>query len=144
MIWVVTFSFEWVGVSTIFIFFYLFALIAYLNRISSIVHPGRTFSGVTFGLHTGWLLIAYVVNVVAFLVKINWSGSGILDTIWAGIVIIVSIVIASYVSKKMHNAVLPLPIAWAFFGIHGAIIMRGGYRGPQILAILGFLILNPV
>lgn len=105
MIWIVTFSYEWVGTSTIFIFIYLLALIAGLNSISSIAHPGRTFSGVTFGLHTGWLLIASVVNVAAFLVQINWSGFGISDTIWAGIVIIVSIVIASYVSLKMRNAV---------------------------------------
>ncbi|RPA56962.1 tryptophan-rich sensory protein [Aerococcus agrisoli] len=139
MIWIVTFSYEWVGISTTFIFIYLLALIACLNSISSIAHPGRTFSGVTFGLHTGWLLIASVVNVAAFLVQINWSGFGISDTIWAGIVIIVSIVIASYVSNKMRNAVLPLPIAWAFFGIHGALIMSGGNNGLQILAILGFL-----
>lgn len=53
--------------------------------------------------------------------------------------IIVSIVIASYVSNKMRNAVLPLPIAWAFFGIHGVLIMSGGNNGLQILVIIGFL-----
>lgn len=55
MIWMVTFSFEWLGISTIFIFVYLFALTACLNKIRTVKHPGQWFSAITFGLHIGWL-----------------------------------------------------------------------------------------
>jgi len=141
IIWIVTFSFEWVGISTIFIFKYLFALTACLNKIRTIKRPGQWFSAIIFGLHTGWLLIASVVNVDAFLVQINWSGVGISDPVWTGIVMIVAMVIATFVTKSRRNVILPLPIAWAFYGIRSALIEKGGYTVLELLAIVGIFVM---
>ncbi|RPA55517.1 tryptophan-rich sensory protein [Aerococcus agrisoli] len=141
MIWIVTFSFEWVGISTIFIFTYLFALTASLNKIRTIKHPGQWFSAITFGLHTGWLLIASVVNAAAFLVQINWSVFGISDAVWTGIVMIVAMAIAAFVTESMRNAILPLPIAWAFYGVRSTLIEKGGYTVLEMLAIVGIVVM---
>lgn len=141
MIWIVTFSFELVGISTIFIFIYLFALIACLNKIRTIKHPSQWFSAITYGLHTGWVLIASVVNIAAFLVQINWSGFGISGAVWTGIVMIVAMVIATFVTNSTRNVILPLPIVWAFYGIRSALIEKGGYSVLELLAIFGIVVM---
>ncbi|KAF3302258.1 tryptophan-rich sensory protein [Carnobacterium sp. PL12RED10] len=141
MIWIVTFSFEWLGMSTIFIFIYSLVLTACMNKIRTFKHPGQWFLAITFGLHTGWLLIASVLNVAAFLVQINWSGFGISDTVWTGLVMIVAMAIATFVTVSVKNAILPLPIAWAFFGIRIALIEKGGYTALELLAIVGIVVM---
>lgn len=45
----------------------------------------------TFGLYTGWLMIATVVNIASALVKLEWGRFGVPEDIWAMIVLAVSV-----------------------------------------------------
>lgn len=121
MLWIVSFSFEWVGISTIFIFIYLYFLTRILMKLKTINQDGQWLIPVSFGLNAGWLFIASVVNVAAFLTQIEWSGFGISDNIWTGIIIVVATALAYIVGEKIDNAAFTLPIAWAFWGIFSAL-----------------------
>jgi hypothetical protein len=72
----------------------------------------------SFGIYAGWLFIATVVNIAAMLVKLKWNGFGIANDVWAIIIIIVAIVLVAAVLWKIRNAVFPLPIMWAYYGIY--------------------------
>lgn len=141
MIWIVTFSYVLVGISNIFIFAYLFSLAFILLKLKEISHQREWLLPLAFGLNTGWLFIASVVNVAAFLVKIGWGGFGIDNGTWAIIMIIVSVVLAILVSFNFKNAAFPLPIAWALFGIFQALQEKGADNLIGWTALAGLVVL---
>lgn len=141
IIWIITFSYVLVGISNLFIFAYLFSLTFILLQLKDISHQREWLLPLTFGLNTGWLFIASVVNVAAFLVKIEWGGWGIEDGTWAMIMLIVAAVLAGVVLMRVKNAAFPLPIAWAMFGIYQALLEKGadsiiGWTALAVLAVL--------
>lgn len=73
--------------------------------------------------------------------QINWSGFGISDAVWTGIVMIVAMAIAAFVTELTRNAIYPLPISWAFYGIRSALIEKGGYTISEVLAIVGIVVI---
>jgi benzodiazapine receptor len=99
----------------------------------------------SFGIYTGWLFIATVVNTAAMLVKLNWNGFGIKDDIWAIIILIIAILLVIVVLLKIRNAVFPLPIAWAYFGIYQFLNAPEGFKGEfsllQNIALAGMVVL---
>ncbi|MPM26779.1 hypothetical protein SDC9_73284 [bioreactor metagenome] len=99
----------------------------------------------TFGLYTGWVFIATIVNIAALLVKLEWSGFGIADETWAVIVLAVAVILVFIILLNNHNAVFPLPVAWACLGIYISLKSPQGYNGEyvllQITALAGMVVL---
>ena len=98
-----------------------------------------------FGIYTGWLFIATVVNTAAMLVKLKWNGFGVADDIWAIITLIIAILLVVVVLSKIRNAAFPLPIAWAYFGIYQFLNAPEGFKGEysllQNIALAGVVVL---
>lgn len=143
MAWIVLFSFEMVELSTLFIFAYTVVLSLICKQLLALNDGKHFLLPLTFGLNTGWLMIATVVNVAASLVKIGWNGFGLSDTIWAIITLILATFIVIFVTTQTQNAAVPLPIAWAFYGIHQSLVNdhTGDYGLLQIVAIVGIVVL---
>lgn len=141
MIWIVLFSYYQIGLSTIFIFAYLISLALIVQRLRGLEEKKRWLLPLAFGLNTGWLFIASVVNVAAFLVQINWDGFGIVASTWALIMLSVSVVLAGIVLLRLKNAAFPLPIAWAYFGIWQALRASANEPVLEIITIAGAVIL---
>lgn len=143
MTWIVLFSFVLIELSTLIIFAFTIVLALICKQLLEI-HDGRhILLPLTFGLYTGWLMIATVVNTSAALVKIGWDGFGIADSIWAVIILIVAAVLVMFVAYNTQNAVLPLPVAWAYFGINQnlATAHEGDHGILRIVAIAGMVVL---
>ncbi len=143
MIWIVLFSFVLVELSTLFILAYAIVLAIICRQLLSIHESNRWLLPLTFGLYTGWLMIATVVNVATSLVKIGWNGFGLADNIWAMIVLILSAALVIGVSLAVQNAALPLSVAWAYFGIYQNLINEhaGDYSLLRMVAIAGMVVL---
>lgn len=141
MAWIVTFSYYQIGLSTIFIFGYLISLTRIAQILRVIHEPKRWLLPVTFGLNAGWLFIATVVNVSAFLVQIEWGGFGIADTTWAVIMLVVSVVLCALVLLRLKNAAFPLSIAWAYFAIFSERMSADNGGAVGFVAIGGMLAL---
>lgn len=117
ILWIVTFSYEWMGISSLLILVLVFSLAALNAKLTAPHGLGEKINALAFGLYNGWLIIATVVNIAAFLVKIQWNGFGLADNTWAVIILVAALVITLLIEWKLRNAVLPLPLAWAYFGI---------------------------
>jgi hypothetical protein len=117
MLWIVTFSFELIGLSTLLIFIFVLALAVLNGRLTTPRSLGEKVNAAAFGLYNGWLIIATVVNVAAFLVQVNWNRFGLADSTWAIIILIAAVVIALLIQLRLRNAMLTLPLAWAYYGI---------------------------
>ena len=70
-----------------------------------------------FSVYLGWITIASIANVAAFLVSVNWDGSGITPETWAILIIIVALLITLTVVLTRKDAAYALVIAWALTGI---------------------------
>lgn len=143
MSWIVLFSFVLVELSTLFIFGYAIALVLICRLLLTIHEKNRWLLPLTFGLYTGWLLIATVVNIATSLVKIDWDGFGLSDSIWAIIILILSAFLVIGISLFVKNAALPLSVAWAYFGIYQNLVNEhtGDYSLLQLIAIGGVIVL---
>ncbi|HHU07247.1 MAG TPA: tryptophan-rich sensory protein [Clostridiaceae bacterium] len=144
--WIVCFSFVLIEVSVALILLFTVNLALICRRLLAIQDKKRRWLlPVTFGLYTGWLFIASVVNIAAMLVKLEWGGFGLADEIWGILILAVAVVLVILVMLNLHNAAFPLPAAWAYLGIymnlHSAEGFGGQYGTLQIVCIIGLVVL---
>lgn len=141
MLWIISFSYLQLGISTIFIFAYVLTLAMILRKLLRLNQEQHWLLPLTFGLLTGWLFVATVVNVAAYLVQIEWNGFGIAADMWAAIILSVSVVLALLVLLRVKNAVFPISIAWAYWGINRELSTIGEYPTLEIIALAGMAVL---
>lgn len=145
MAWIVAFSYVQIELSVLFILGFVITLSLLCQRLVQIQEGKRWLLPLSFGLYTGWLFIATVVNTAAALVKLNWNGFGIADDIWAIIILITAIILVVVVLSKIRNAAFPLPVAWAYFGIYQFLNAPEGFKGEfgllQTVALAGAAVL---
>ncbi|GEK88252.1 TspO and MBR related proteins [Alkalibacterium putridalgicola] len=145
IIWIITFSYILIGLSTLFIFAFLIVMVLIVKRVGKIQKKRRWLLPITFGLYSGWLFIATVVNISAWLVKIEWNGFGIAEEVWAVIILLIAVGLTAFVLFSTENAIFPIPIAWAYFGIYNKLISPEGYQGDytalQYTALIGIVLL---
>jgi len=143
--WIIAFSYLQLTLSTVFILGFVIILSVINLRLKKIQKNKRILLPLTFGLYTGWLFIATVVNFSATLVKLEWQGFGIGDELWAMITLIFAIVLVFFVNKSNENAVFPLPIAWAYLGIYQFLKAPDGFNGQypflSMTALAGMTVL---
>lgn len=143
--WIVAFSFVQIELSVLFIFVFVLVLARICQKLARIQTGKRFLLPLTFGLYTGWLFIATVVNIAAALVKSNWNGFGLSQEIWAVATLGVSVVLVYFVLQSIKNVVFPLPVAWAYLGIYQFLIAPNGFNGQfwllQITALGGMVLL---
>lgn len=121
MSWIVAFSYEKLGISTIFIFGMLLSLMVIIERIyvNRMIFPS-TLAGTAFTLYASWVFIATILNIALLLVQKEWKSFGISDSIWTIIILFVSIGFVLFYLSLYQNAVFPIASAWAFYGIYSS------------------------
>lgn len=143
--WIVSFSYVLVELSLIFILGFVITLALICQKLIRIQDKKRWLLPLTFGLYTGWLIIATVVNTAAALVKLKWSGFGFANDVWGIIILVIAVFLVIFVLSKNRNAAFPLPVAWAYFGIYQFLKAPEGFKGEfgllQTVALAGMAVL---
>ncbi|NLB22004.1 MAG: hypothetical protein GX833_01910 [Clostridium sp.] len=143
--WIVLFSFLFIELSVIFILGFVMTLALISLKLLKMQTSRRWLLPLTFGLYTGWLMIATVVNIASALVKLEWGRFGVPEDIWAMIVLAVSVGLVILVLLRIKNAAFPLPVAWAYFGIYQFLNAPDGFKGEyellQIVTLVGCVVL---
>jgi len=143
--WIIAFSLVLVEVSVLFILGFVITLALICMKLLEIREGKRWLLPASFGLYGGWLFIATVVNIAAALVKLNWTGFGLTQETWGSIMLVVAILLLIGVVLKIRNAVFPLPIAWAYFGINQILNSPTGFDGEfatlEIVSLIGMAVL---
>ncbi len=140
ILWITAFSFEWIGVSTLLILLLVMSLAVLNGRLKAPEGIGQKVNALAFGLYNGWLIIATVVNVSAFLVQLKWNGFGLAPNAWAVLILIIALALTLLIQLRLRNAALTLPLAWAYYGIwqehQAAGKFAGQYPGVMTVALL--------
>lgn len=134
ILWIVTFSFLFIELSSLFIIGFLVILSLICRELLKIQEGRRWLLPLTFSLYTGWLMIATVVNIAASLVKMNWDGFGLSLELWAILILSVAVLLTGGVAYRLSNAAIPLPVAWAYFGIYRFLMAPEGFQGKYPMA----------
>ncbi|WP_404467140.1 tryptophan-rich sensory protein [Planococcus rifietoensis] len=133
--WIVAFSYEALGISTLLILGLLFSLLFIVERIyKHRTEFPSTLAGLAFTLYSGWVFIATIVNISLLLVQLEWNGFGISDSVWTTIVLGIAIVFVLFYLSRFKNAAFPIPLAWAFFGIYSS--YANGQLDPSMASVI--------
>lgn len=70
-----------------------------------------------FAIYTGWISVALIADIAAWLTKINWSGWGISQIAWAIVLIIVAGVLNIFITWNRNMREYSLVGVWALIAI---------------------------
>lgn len=120
-LWAYCWIYEYTGLSVLCIFLLLFSLIKIVlnNNMERWDAPIPTivFLWWPFVMYSGWVTVASIANVSAWLVKIGWNGLGISETIWTVIMINIATLIGLILTWKRSMREFALVGTWALFAI---------------------------
>lgn len=143
--WILTFAFVLIEISVVFIVGFVITLSLINQKLLKIQEKKNWLLPLSFGLYSGWLFIATVVNLSAALVKMNWGRFGIAEEIWGVVIVIIAVLLIIAVQFINRNAVFPLPIAWALWGINQFLKAPEGFGGQypllQTVSLIGAVVL---
>lgn len=137
-IWIMMWTFDYVGVSVLFMLVLLGGLIKIIvNTKMELTHPPFRVVAMVwwpFSLYSGWISVALIANISAFLTKIGWSGWGISDMNWSIIMLIIAGVLYLFMTWKRNMREFALVGVWAIIAVSLA-----NQNHPQIY-ITGFVV----
>lgn len=145
IIWIICFSYTQIGLSTLFIFAFVITLTFIVKQIGKIQTKQHWLLPAAFGMYTGWLFIATVINTAAWFVKLQLDVFSKSPEIWSVIILVVAVGLTVMVVFNTKNAMFPMPIAWGYFGIYQFLMAPTGFKGEYyflpIIALLGIVFL---
>ncbi|MBN2443214.1 MAG: tryptophan-rich sensory protein [Spirochaetales bacterium] len=119
--WIFVWHYRIVWLSIIFMFAILGCLLSIYLRLdigkskSSLME--KVFYDIPFSIYLGWITVATIANITAFLVTIGWNGFGIPENIWTIVMIGAAAVITLLVLFTRKDIAYALVIIWALGGI---------------------------
>lgn len=141
ILWNIVFGAEMIGLSVIMILGYWICLYLIGKNLLKGTRRLSSIMPMAFGIHMGWITIATIVNFYAFLTKIGWGGFGLSADLWTLIALVVAVVATFALQVVLRNAVLPLSVAWAFFGIYQKGAEYADLRFLPVVLLIGIVFL---
>lgn len=150
-LWVFAWLYEYTGTSVLLMLVLLLSLIKIIDntRMELDAHPLGNYLFIfwPFALYSGWISVALIANISAYLTKIKWDGWGISDTYWAILMICIAglvNVLMVYTRNLREFAVVGL---WALFAIsvsnnHNSDTKSIVYTCYAVMVILGIVIIQ--
>ncbi len=141
-VWIFAWHYQAIGLSVVLIVGILICLI----RIADIL-KAQKFTQIEnlairlpFSVYFGWITVAVIANITAFLVSIGWNGWGIADSIWMIAILLVGAVIGTI--RMLYDRSIPYGVVliWAYMGIVIKHVSSTGFGGryPEILFTVVF------
>jgi hypothetical protein len=152
VMWILCWHYLQAALSLVVMLFMLFTLIRiFINGRKGIrIFPLwlQTFLIAPFTVYLGWISVATIANVTAYLVKINWKGGPLEPEIWSAVMITTAIVLALFMLIRFRTAGYALTIAWALWGIHAAqgpksdLLLRISFAG--VIALVAVAVIERI
>lgn len=106
----------------------MLAFLAVLLRTYFVLQPyrdqlkggRRIFLYQFFVVYLGWISVATIANITAWLVSLSWDGFGIPPADYSIALILTALALGAFFTLGRRDAAYGLVIAWALFGIHAS------------------------
>lgn len=149
-IWILTWHYGIIWLSVLIMITILLLLISISNIIkdSTLDLKDKLLIKLPFSIYLGWITVATIANITAYLVVIGFTGFGLSESLWAMVIILVGLLISSlYIIREIDMA-YGLPIIWAYIGIYLKHISNAGwnakYPGVIFTVVAAILVLIAV
>lgn len=120
-LWIVVWHYEFLPVSVVVMLFILLSLLltnfGIVNINDVMTRKEKFLTKAPFGVYFGWICVATIANVTAWLTGVRWTGSGLEQDSWAVIMIVAGTLIVLFAALRLRNGYLALAVVWAFAGI---------------------------
>ena len=118
-IWIILWHYGLIGLSLMLMILLLVSLI--LIRLSLEKFPleksNYLLINLPFSVYFGWISVATIANVTAFLVKSDWNRFGLSETVWTVLIILVGLLIGSLTIAWFKDKAYGIVFVWAYLGI---------------------------
>lgn len=119
-LWILAWHYEIVGLSVVIMILLLLSLIYIFvenEKMKEIGVVGEVTIKLPISVYLGWISVATIANITAFLVSIQWNGFGIAQDIWTIIMIVAGGILALLMLILKKNIAYSLVVIWAYYGI---------------------------
>lgn len=142
-LWIIAWLNEAMEMSVLLIFVLLVSLIILTLRLRLEIWdaPNRTIFFVWWPIviYLGWIIVASVSNVAAYLVSIDWQGGILSENMWTIVMIVVASIIYLWLVFSRNLRESAMVGVWAFAAI--SVRHWNDYSGIAIAALIGAAIL---
>jgi len=119
--WMIAWQYQYVGLSVIIMLGFLITLIRLYTEIRRNTNHLNTadkyISLPAFSIYLGWISVATIANISAWLISIQWSAWGISPVTWTIIMIVIATLLGLIMLAKNRDVFFTLVILWALYGI---------------------------
>ena len=127
-LWVIAWLYDYIGLSIILMLIILFSLLKIIinTRMELDFHPFKKYLFIywPFAFYAGWVSVAFIADIAAWLTKINWNGFGVSEINWTIIMIIVAGLVNVWMVWKRNLREFGLVGIWALMAI--SVSNKGG------------------
>jgi len=120
-LWVIAWLYDATGISVILMSILLISLLKIIinTRMELDFHPLKKYLLIfwPFAFYSGWITVAIIADVAAWLTKINWNGWGISPVSWTIIMIIITCLINVVMILKRNLREYAVVGIWALIAI---------------------------
>jgi translocator protein len=125
-LWIVAWHNLWIGTSLVLMLVLLASLIAVYRglrdprgtaRSRQPSRGERLWARGTFSVYLGWITVATVANVSAYLVQLGWDGGFVPAEVWGAFVLLVATYLGMRLLHHYRDLAYAAVLVWAFVGI---------------------------
>lgn len=120
-LWVIAWLYEYTGLTVIIMFVMLISLIKIIlnTRMELDDLPLKKIAFVwwPFCIYSGWISVAFIADIAAYLTKIGWNGFGISGIAWTIIMIVIAGILNLVMIWKRNMREFALVGVWALIAI---------------------------
>ncbi|KAA6437028.1 tryptophan-rich sensory protein [Dyadobacter flavalbus] len=144
--WILAWLYDFTGLSVIIMAILLFSLLRIVittrMELDTVPFKKVALEWWPFSIYTGWILVAIIANIAAYLTKINWNGFGISGESWTIIMICLAAVINLYLIWNRNMRETALAGAWGITAV--AVVNWNEAQSVAYTAVIAaaFLVLN--
>ncbi|ADV49178.1 hypothetical protein Celal_1878 [Cellulophaga algicola DSM 14237] len=121
-LWVLAFVYDYTGLSVLIMFGILCSLIKIIlnTNMERWDAPIEIIGFVWWPvcLYSGWITVATIANVTAYLAKLGWTGGFLSETTWTILMIGIATIINLLITYKRNMREFALVAVWAFVAIY--------------------------
>lgn len=133
-IWLFLWHYYQIGLSVLVMIILLSSLIYIYRKLKD----NKAILRIPISVYLGWISVATIANITAFLYSINWQGFGISGSIWAALLIIIAGILGGLMILRHKDYAYTLVIIWAIVGI---LVKFPGQMEIMIGVMLGIFII---
>ena len=120
--WMFAWHWEKLGLSVVIMLGFLVTLLR-LNETNGVGHSKvnkleKNLAHWPLGIYQGWITVATIANVTAFLVGNDWRGGSLSEPFWAVLMVLVGAAAAVFILIRQNNLGHGFAVAWALLGIY--------------------------